>query len=273
MSAVLRIRSFKGIAEPAEDPEKYLDDVPMAAEAWEDDKGDAAALEEPNYEASWWWGGLAKEEKTVWTTVKSLFPKKFADPVSTGNDGNYEETYGILGLSQKAGQSIEEYIREAEHLHRKVRPVLKQTLGAAVIKGLADEQRRANVSFALDGTTYDFNGAIDKIQASYRSIGEADPFKKHSQKPWPSTNPFYSAPGGRGPPPIPVMAPSDIGVPGLTTTHPTRRRTTTWAPRRRLTVRIFYLVRCRSSSSTNTWRTMSRGRRPRIFACRHRPLL
>jgi hypothetical protein len=58
----------------------------------------------------------------------------------------------------------------------------------------------------LDGTTYDFNGAIDKIKASYRSIGELDPFKKHTQKQWPSTNPFYSAPGGMDPPPIPAMA-------------------------------------------------------------------
>jgi hypothetical protein len=128
MSAVLKIRSFKGIAEPGEDPEEYLDDVQMAAEAWENGKGDAAALEksllrffrqnlEPNYEASWWWGGLSKAEKTTWATVKELFLKKFADPVSTGNDVNYEETNEILGLSQKAGQSIEEYIREAEH-HR-----------------------------------------------------------------------------------------------------------------------------------------------------------
>jgi hypothetical protein len=196
MSAVLKIRSFKGIAEPGEYPEEYLDDVQMAAEAWENGKGDGVALEksllrffrqnvEPNYEASWWWGGLSKAEKTTWATVKELFLKKFADPVSTGNDLNYEETNEILGLSPKAGQSIEEYIREVE---------------------LADGQKRANVSFALDGTTYDFNGAIDKIKASYRSIGEPDPFKKHSQKQWPSTNPFYSPPGGMGPPPIPVMA-------------------------------------------------------------------
>jgi hypothetical protein len=109
--------------------------------------------------------------------VKELFLKKFADPVSTGNDVNYEETNEILGRSQKAGQSIEEYNREAEYLHLKGRPVLKQPLAAAVIKGLADEQKRANVSFALDGTTYDFNRAIDKIKASYRSIGELDPFK------------------------------------------------------------------------------------------------
>jgi hypothetical protein len=162
MSAVLKIRSFKGTGEPGEDPEEYRDDVQMAAEAWENGKGDAAALEksllrffgqnlEPHYEASWWWGGLTKEEKTVWTTVKSLFLKKFADPVSTGNDVNYEETYEILGLSHNAGQSREEHIREAEHLHRKV--VLKQTVAAAVIKGLADEQKRASVRFALHGTT------------------------------------------------------------------------------------------------------------------------
>jgi hypothetical protein len=215
MSAALKIRPFKGNGEPGEDPEEYLDDVQMAAEAWENGKGDAAALEkcllrffrqnlEPCHEASWWWGGLTKSEKTAWDTVKALFLKKFADQVSADNDVNYEETNEVLGLSQKAGQSIEEYIREAENLHRKVRPVLKQTLAAAVIKGLADPQKRSNVSFALDGTTYDFNKAIDKIKASYRSIGEPDPFKK--QKQWPSTNPFYSAPGGMGPPPIPVMA-------------------------------------------------------------------
>jgi predicted RNase H-like HicB family nuclease len=45
MSAVLKIRSFKGIAEPGEDPEEYLDDVQMAAEVWEVGKEDAAALE------------------------------------------------------------------------------------------------------------------------------------------------------------------------------------------------------------------------------------
>jgi hypothetical protein len=180
MSAVLKIRSFKRIAEPGEDPEEYLDDVQMAAEAWENGTGNAAALEksllrffrenlEPNYEASWRWGGLSKKEKTVWTTVKSLLLKKFSDPVCTGNDVNYEETNEILGLSQTAGQSKLEYLREAEHLHRKVRPVPKQTLAAAIIKGLADEQKRANASFALSGTTYDFNlnGAVGTTRLGY----------------------------------------------------------------------------------------------------------
>jgi hypothetical protein len=223
MTAVLKIRSFKGIADPGEDADEYLDDVQMAAEAWENGKGDATSMEksllrffrqnlEPNYEASWWWGGLAKEEKTNWTTVKTLFLKKFADPVSTGTTVGYDDTNEILGLCQKAGQSIEEYLREAEHLHRKIKPVLRHTLAAAVVKGLSDEQKRSNVSFALSGTEFDFEQAVEKVKAAYRSIGEPDPFKPKPQKHWPSTNPFYSAPGGMGPPgnmappPIPVMA-------------------------------------------------------------------
>jgi hypothetical protein len=45
MSAVLKIHSFKGIVVPSEDPEEYVDDVQMAAECWENGKGDAALLE------------------------------------------------------------------------------------------------------------------------------------------------------------------------------------------------------------------------------------
>jgi hypothetical protein len=149
MSAALKIRSFKGNAEPGEDADEYLDDVQMAAEAWENGKGDTDSLEtsllrffrqnlEPNYEAAWWWGGLSKEEKKSWNTVKSLFLKKFAELEFTDGKVGYEDTNEILGICQKAGQSIEEYLREAEYLHRKVKPVLRSTLAAAVIKGLQD---------------------------------------------------------------------------------------------------------------------------------------
>jgi hypothetical protein len=71
----LKIRSFKGNAEPGEDAEEYLDDVQMAAESWENGKGDTDSLNtallrffrqnlEPNYDAAWWWGGLSKEDVT-----------------------------------------------------------------------------------------------------------------------------------------------------------------------------------------------------------------
>jgi hypothetical protein len=176
MSAILKIRSFKGITDPGEDVEEYLDEIQMAAEAWENGKGDAASMEksllrffrqnlEPNYEVSWWWGGLSKEEKTNWATVKSLFIKKFADPVSTETVG-YDDTNEILGLCQKAGQSIEEYLREAEHLHRKINPVLRHTLAAAVVKGLSDDQKRSNVNFALSGMEFDFEKAVQKVKAA-----------------------------------------------------------------------------------------------------------
>jgi hypothetical protein len=84
--------------------------------------------------------------------------------------------------------------------------VLRNTLAAAVIKGLRDEQKRRHISFALSGTKYDFAGGVDKIKAAYRCIGEPDPFKpKDGNKLWGSNNPFWSAPGGMGPPTVPVM--------------------------------------------------------------------
>jgi hypothetical protein len=217
MSNTLKVRPFKGLADCGEDPEEYIDDVEMAAEAWETDKGDTAALEksllrffrqnlEPNFEAAWWWQGLSKADRGSWGTVKKAFLDKFSGPSSTGNDVDYDETNEILALIQKAGQSIEEYVREAEKLSRRVKPVLKHTLAAAVIKGLNDEQKRREVSFALSGTKFNFEGAIDKIKAAYRCIGEPDPFKpKDVQKMWGSNNPFWSAPGGMGPQTIPVM--------------------------------------------------------------------
>jgi hypothetical protein len=165
----------------------------------------------PNYEASWWWGSLSKEEKTNWATVKALFIKKFADPVSTEMVG-YDDTNEILGLCQKAGQSIKEYLQEAEHLHRKIKPVLHHTLPTEVVQRLSDDQKRSNVSFALIGTEYDFEKAVEKVKAAYRLIGEPDPFKPKAQKHWPSTDPFYSASasGGMGPPGS--MAPSPISI-------------------------------------------------------------
>jgi hypothetical protein len=130
----------------------------------------------------------------------------FSGKTHVGNDVDYDETNEIVALTQKAGQSIEEYVREAEKRSRRVKLVLKHTLAAAVIKGLNDEQKRREVSFALSGTKFDFDGAVEKIKAAYRCIREPDPFKPK----WGSNNPFWSAPGGMGPPmgppPIPVMA-------------------------------------------------------------------
>jgi hypothetical protein len=81
MSNVIKIRPFQGMSDCGEDPEEYIDDVDMAAEAWEANKGEAAVLEksllrffrqnlEPNFEAAWWWQGLSKEDRSSWETVK-----------------------------------------------------------------------------------------------------------------------------------------------------------------------------------------------------------
>jgi hypothetical protein len=208
------------LADCGEDPDEFIDDVEMAAEAWDSakgDKADAAALEksllrffrqnlERNFEAAWWWQGLSKADRGNWDAVKKAFLEKFSGPSSTGSDVDYDETNEILALTQKAGQSIEEYVREAEKLSRRVKPVLKHTLAAAVIKGLNDEQKRREVSFALSGTKFDFEGAVEKIKAAYRCIGEPDPFKpKDNTRMWASNNPFWSVPGGAGPSAIPVM--------------------------------------------------------------------
>jgi hypothetical protein len=46
MSNIIKIRPFKGLADCGEDPEEYIDDVEMAAEAWETNKAETAALEQ-----------------------------------------------------------------------------------------------------------------------------------------------------------------------------------------------------------------------------------
>jgi hypothetical protein len=63
--------------------------------------------------------------------------EKFGGATSAGTDVNYEETNEILARTQKEGQTtLEEYMREALKLNRRVGPVMKNTLAAVVIKGL-----------------------------------------------------------------------------------------------------------------------------------------
>jgi hypothetical protein len=65
VSNVIKIRPFKGLANCEEDPEEYIDDVEMAAEAWNAGNGEATGLKksllrffrqnlEPHFEAAWW---------------------------------------------------------------------------------------------------------------------------------------------------------------------------------------------------------------------------
>jgi hypothetical protein len=72
-----------------------------------------------------------------------------------GDGVEYDETKEILALIHKAGQSIEEYVREVEKLSRRIKPVLKCTLAPAVIKGFQDDKKRQDMSFALSGTKDD----------------------------------------------------------------------------------------------------------------------
>ena len=49
-------------------------------------------------------------------------------------------------------------------------------LAVAVIRGLRDDTRHHEVSFAIRGKKTSFTEAIDLIKAAYRSVGDSDPF-------------------------------------------------------------------------------------------------
>ena len=80
-------------------------------------------------------------------------------------------------------------------------------LAVAVIRGLHDDTRRQEVSFAIRGmkTSFKSSDAIDLIKAADRSIGDFDPLKVREDRPrFSDTSPYYAMP----PPEMPIAAAS-----------------------------------------------------------------
>ena len=130
MSSLLKIKPFKGLADGSEDPEEFLDDVQAAAEGWHmacpADAESSAALRTTmirffrqnlldGYDAAWWWQmAVPAATKKDWNLIKKAFTEKFGQAGNAKEEDDFAITQAIMSLSQREGQSIQAYVREAE---------------------------------------------------------------------------------------------------------------------------------------------------------------
>lgn len=113
-----------------------------------------------------------------------------------------------MALRQNAGESIATYVRTAEKLSKRVPSELDSVLALCLIKGMADEMKKADISYIVNATpNMTFHQVVEVIKAKYRVIGEPDPFgnasiqKQHEKASWSA----YSAPPS-GSTMVPVVA-------------------------------------------------------------------
>ena len=73
-----------------------------------------------------------------------------------------------MALRQNPGESIASYVRNAEKLSKRVPAELDSVLALCLIKGMADELKKADISYivnALPDTT--FRRVVEIIKAKY----------------------------------------------------------------------------------------------------------
>ena len=125
------------------------------------------------YDAAWWWQmEVPQATKKDWDQIKKAFREKFGQTGEAGGGYDFAITQMIMSLSQREGQSIQAYVREAEQLPKRIPSSKDSMLAAAVIRGLFDGTRRHEVSFATRGKKTGFSEAVDLIKAAHRSFGD-----------------------------------------------------------------------------------------------------
>ena len=227
MSALIKIRPFKGTNDGSEDPNDFLEDIECAAEAFECQKNPATSsmegiersqkrffrqyLSEDGDAAYWWQFVLLPEEKTDYLTIKKRFLQRYGTKAIAARS-QFEIQNEVMALRQNPGESIASYVRTAEKLSKRVPAELDSVLALCLIKGMQDEAKKADISYIVHSrkeTT--FRDVVGIIKAKYRVIGEPDPFGRCDvQKSTSNWGHAYVAPTG-GSTQIPVVAAGRMG--------------------------------------------------------------
>ena len=80
-------------------------------------------------------------------------------------------------LHQKKGQSIVEYVREAEILSERVPADMNDLVAMACIRGLVDQESRRRISYDLrDSPVFTFAKALHMVKAWFQEVGVPDLF-------------------------------------------------------------------------------------------------
>lgn len=192
MPSLIRIKPFRGANDGSEDPSEYLDDIECAAKTleWQKDPTSMAGLErsqrrffhqnlsEDGDAACWWQYVLRTDEKQSYSKIKESFLARYGT-TSTAAQSRFEIQNEIMATRQQPGEPIASDVRWSEKLSKRVPAELDSMMALCFIIGIADEARKADVSYIMQShadTT--FRGIVEIVKAKYRVIGELDPFRK-----------------------------------------------------------------------------------------------
>ena len=211
MAGIMRMSSFVGRGDRKESLSDFLADVEMAAKCWDTayggdtDKPDGSKIAifrqnlDKDGDAWYWWSCvLSDEEKKTFAGIKTAFLARYgAEKNKAISKFNLQNE--LMCLQQKKGQTIIDYVREAENLSERVPKDMDDMLAMAFIRGLGDQESRRRISYDLrDTPEFSFAKALGMVKAWYREIGVPDPFNRfgvgfNTQR-QEQTLPIYAAP-------------------------------------------------------------------------------
>ena len=177
MAGMMRMTQFVGKGDETESPSDFLADVEMAAQSWEvtfgvnADKPDATkiAIFRQNLDKDgdawhWWTRVLSEKDKESFVSLKKAFLERYGAArnraVSRFNVQNE-----LMLLQQREGQSIADYVQEAESLSDRVPADMNNMLAMVFVRGLADQETRRRVSYDLrDEPEFTFGKALHMVK-------------------------------------------------------------------------------------------------------------
>ena len=193
MAGVMRITMFVGKGDGREDPVDFIADVEMAARSWDSLYGadtdhpesSKIALFRQNLDRDgdawhWWTCIVESGVKESWEAIKKAFLARY-EVTKNKAVHRFNIQNELMLLQQRAGQSIAEYVFEAERLSERVPKDMDNLLAMVFIRGLADQETRRRVSYDLrDTPEVTFSKALHMVKSWYQEIGVPDPFNPHS---------------------------------------------------------------------------------------------
>ena len=193
MAGLMKMSSFEGRADGKENPSDYIADVEMAAMVWDatigqnTDNADAWKITlfrqnlDKNGDAWHWWTNILKPEaKQSFATIKAAFLGRY-EIARNKTVLRFNVQNELMLLQQRDGQSIAEYVHEAEQLSERVPDDMNSMLAMVFIRGLADQETRRKMSYDLrDESEVTFAKALRMVKSWHQEIGAPDPFNPNS---------------------------------------------------------------------------------------------
>lgn len=193
MAGLIKMSLFVGTGDGKESPADFLADVEMAARSWnavygqETDEPDTSriAIFRQNLDRDgdawhWWSCVLGQETKSTYDGIKKAFLARYEVPRNKAI-ARFNVQNELMLLQQRSGQTIDDYVLEAERLSERVPADMDNMLAMVFIRGLADQESPRRISYDLrDDPEFTFKKALRMVKSWYQEIGVPDPFNPNS---------------------------------------------------------------------------------------------